>query len=717
MLTEQHSRVFSVIAVVLGVAALIVGIVALTQAGGAPAAPSKATPAAYTVWFVDEAIDYYEREGREAAVARYSSSDSVDGAWYAVIVDEDDTFIAHYNTEIVGESLVGPVGIDVNGYAFGEAMAAADETGRWVSYIFLNPATGEQQMKHSWTVRHDGLIFVSGWYEHSTTANLRPPPPTTAEPAAFTQFYVDRAIEMYEREGRDAAFAYYSASESAVDRWYLFIIDNEIDELVLHPNPSLLGAKSAQRRDSRGYAYGAEMLKTTADGQWVSYRYRTYEGDRTVEEGDKHTWLKLHDGLIFASGWYENVVPLPTKEEDPAGYTQWFVQDAVDVYDVGGLDALLERYNDPASVDGDWYIYASDLEGTLLVHPTVPELRGQSLYGPAGIDAAGNRFGPELVEVGEAGDWVTYYYRNPGGADCELKHSWAVRRGEIIIGSGWYESAGVDPLLPSKCEPAAFTVATVERAIARYRAEGREAALAYHNSMASVDGRWYVFILDAASGEILAHPANVYVGQDLRVGTEAYGDAGYYYAADLFEATEDGVFVRDVLGVPTVDEQNPFHTIEEVKHYYAVLHDGLIFVSGWYTLAPTPDDPAEYARLLVGRALTMYDDQGLEATLAHYNSPESLDGPWYVFVLEDRDGALYTVANANRPDLVGTTRERIDANGFNYGEAFAAVTEQGGGEWVSYLFTHPETRADAFKHTWVVWRGDLLFGAGWYEGI
>ena len=109
---------------------------------------------------------------------------------------------------------------------------------------------------------------------------------------------------------------------------------------------------------------------------------------------------------------------------------------------------------------------------------------------------------------------------------------------------------------------------------------------------------------------------------------------------------------------------------------------------------------------------------GREGTLDYYNLPESADGPWYVFVLEDREGDLYSVANSNRPELVGTTRERIDANGFNYGEALAAVTEEGGGEWVSYLFTHPQTRAMTHLSTagWCV-ADNLLFGAGWYEGI
>ena len=542
-------------------------------------------------------------------------------------------------------------------------------------------------------------------------------PRTVDDPAAFTRAYVAGAIAMYREKGREATFEHYGSEASAEGRWYLFIIDAEADELILHPSPSLLGAKTAQRLDSRGYAYGVEMLKATEEGIWVSYYYRTYEGETPVEEGRKHTWLVLHDDLIFASGWYENVVRLPAKEEDPAGYTKWFVQDAVDVYDVGGIDALLERYNDPESVDGDWYIYVIDREGTLLVHPE-PKLRGESLFGPAGIDLAGDRFGPKFLEIGEEGGWITYYLRNPNGAGCELKHAWAVRRGEVIIGSGWYEDAVSDPSSPSKCGPSDFTVAMVERALARYRTEGREAAIDYHSSMESVHGRWYVFILEAASGTMLAHPAPVYIGENLMVGTEAYDDAGYFYASDLAAATAEGIFVRNVLSVPTVDEQNPFHTVEEVKHYYAVLEDGLVFASGWYTPAPTREDPGEYARLLVGRALTRYDDEGREATLAHYNEPGSADGPWYVFVLEEReDGNLYTVANSNRPDLVGTTRERIDANGFNYGEAFAAITEAGGGEWVSYLFTHPETRQDAPKHTWVARRDNLLFGAGWYEGI
>ena len=402
------------------------------------------------------------------------------------------------------------------------------------------------------------------------------------------------------------------------------------------------------------------------------------------------------------------------KVEDPAAYTKQFVNDAVRLYEERGLDALLQHASDPGHMDGAWYIGVMDNEGTSIGHPN-PAVRGQSLFGPAGIDVSGYRFGPSFVDATANGGWISYVYHNPETGECGQKHAWVVRRDDIFIGSGWYEPS--HPLLPSKCAPADYAVATVDRAVAHYRAEGLDAAVARHSSAAATDGRFYVFILDANDGTVLAHPAATYIGENLTVGSEAYGDAGYFYARDLMQATPQGTFVPGVIGVPTVDERNPFHTIEEVKHYYAVRVDDLIFVSGWYTPAPTKADPGEYARLLVGRALTHLDDRGEASLLERYNDPESLDGPWYVFVLEDRWGDLYTVANSNLPDLVGTTRERIDANGYNYGEAFAAVTEQGGGEWVSYLITHPQTREDAPKHSWVVRRGDLLIGAGWYQGI
>ena len=31
--------------------------------------------------------------------------------------------------------------------------------------VLLNPESGENRQKHTWIVRHDGLLFGSGWYD------------------------------------------------------------------------------------------------------------------------------------------------------------------------------------------------------------------------------------------------------------------------------------------------------------------------------------------------------------------------------------------------------------------------------------------------------------------------------------------------------------------------------------------------------------------------
>ena len=306
----------------------------------------------------------------------------------------------------------------------------------------------------------------------------------------------------------------------------------------------------------------------------------------------------------------------------------------------------------------------------------------------------------DLIEASLGNDENVGIYQRVHGAQAE-----AACRADH--GSDGFVFGGRRFMTPSRDNPAAYTQAFVERAIDRYNNEGLQATLDYYNSPDSIDGQWYVFI--ANTDIILANAAVPSI-----VGTSSLdtrGADGYPIGQHLSAvATEEGAW-GDYYWV------NPESGETQTKHSWVVRHNGLVFGSGWYEPGPSKEDLPGYAQALVQRAVHLHDSVGRDETLAYYNTPESADGPWYVFVIEDRAGVLYSVANANRPDIVGTTRERIDANGFNYGEAFAAVTEASGGAWVSYLFTHPQTREDAPKHSWVVRVGDLLFGVGWYEGI
>ena len=48
---------------------------------------------------------------------------------------------------------------------YGLVMLEATPEGMWIDYVYLNPNTGFRELKYSWVVRHDDLIFGSGWYE------------------------------------------------------------------------------------------------------------------------------------------------------------------------------------------------------------------------------------------------------------------------------------------------------------------------------------------------------------------------------------------------------------------------------------------------------------------------------------------------------------------------------------------------------------------------
>ena len=267
---------------------------AFSTAGSlSPTIPAKSVPSEYTKYFVNNAISMYQSEGLEATLAYYNSEDSIDGQWYVFIFDEDDTMLAHAaNPNFVGldaSEVVGP-----NRYPAGEVVvAAADEDGEWSDYTFPNPSTGDVEVKHSWMVRYDGLVFGSGWYESG---------PRKSDAPAYTQAFVQQALNLYDALGLEAAIDYYSSTESVDGQWYVFIIDHQSGLTIAHHNPVFVGRDPSLRVDSTGYFYGDDMLSATESGRWVDY---VLVNPESGEERQKHTWMVRHDGLLFGSGWYE----------------------------------------------------------------------------------------------------------------------------------------------------------------------------------------------------------------------------------------------------------------------------------------------------------------------------------------------------------------------------------------------------------------------------
>jgi len=126
-------------------------------------------------------------------------------------------------------------------------------------------------------------------------------------------------------------------------------------------------------------------------------------------------------------------------------------------------------------------------------------------------------------------------------------------------------------------------------------------------------------------------------------------------------------------------------------------------------------DRAGYTVAMVERAIRMYDAQGRKATVEYYNSPESVDGEWYVFIFDESEKLIALAVN---PDTLGEELRvdvGVDFTGYRHGEAIAGATEEG--MWVDYFFLNPVTGNQEWKHSWVVWHDGLIFGSGWYQNL
>ena len=247
---------------------------------------------------------------------------------------------------------------------------------------------------------------------------------------------------------------------------------------------------------------------------------------------------------------------------------------------------------------------------------------------------------------------------------------------------------GMTGPLPPRSDAHAYTKALVRRAIDLYDSKGLEDTLAYYNSVESIDGQWYVFIIDG--DWMIAHAANpTLVDKHVSASDGPNGyPAGEAVAA---VADEDGEWF-------SYTYPNPASGGTETKHSWIVLHDGITFGSGWYEGGPRKSDASAYTKAFVRQAMDLYDAVGLEDTLSYYNSEESVDGQWYVFIIdEDR-----MIAHAANPSLVDKHVSASDGpNGYPAGEAVAAVADEDG-EWFSYTYPNPATGAAETKHSWIV---------------
>ncbi|RKU12824.1 hypothetical protein C6503_16700 [Candidatus Poribacteria bacterium] len=263
---------------------------------------------------------------------------------------------------------------------------------------------------------------------------------------------------------------------------------------------------------------------------------------------------------------------MPT--DDPEAFAVAFVQAAVDLYKAEGAETTATYYNDPANIEGQWYVFITDANNTYLAHPLAPGFIGRDITKIPGID--GSYIGAEIAMATTEGRWTEYLWPNPETNKLAQKRTWSIRQDGYLFASGYYEPWGPDPAtltLASKDDPVAFTHDFVLAAIARYEFEGLEAAAAYYNDPMNIDGQWYVFITDANDMFVAHAPRPDLVGTDLK---NVLGlDGSRMLGAEIAEATGTGHWI-EYLG------PNPESGMNEMKRTWAIRHDGYLFASGYY---------------------------------------------------------------------------------------------------------------------------------------
>ena len=374
--------------------------------------------------YVSKAIARYDAEGLDAAVSYHNSPRSLDGQLYLFLIGADDIYLAHpVFSHLIGTDIKDVVGSD--GHELGKDIAKATEEGIWVEYLWPHPVTRREQHKVTWAVRHDGLIFASGYYAGEPEAGSKEW--LEADPREYTLRYVRRAIERYDRDGLESTINYYNSVASFEGQWYLFATD-ENDIYNVHPLlPHLRGTDIKAVVDSSGFELGKALAGAPEEGVWVEY---LWPHPVTLLETPKVSYAARHDGILFASGFYE----APANVSDR---TKAYVRKAIDFYKKNGQEKTATFYGSQASFEGQWRLAMTDERDVLIVHPFLPQYIGGPIADLTTLD--GQEIGKEIAAATEEGLWTTFVVPSPGASETVYGHTWSIRYDGLLFSSSYYD--------------------------------------------------------------------------------------------------------------------------------------------------------------------------------------------------------------------------------------------------------------------------------------
>ena len=520
---------------------------------------------------VEDAIRQYDSEGM-GAFATINAIES-EGAYYPFVLDAD-------TLDVVAEGAF-PVVVGLPAIFLDDADRTSEailadldaDGGTWAEYLFLNPATGTEQLKRAWLSLHDGYIFGAGHY--------LPVDVDDSTPESRTLSVLEEAIHLYESEREDAFAAINAAATD--DPQLLTIYDIVTGEIVADgTSPARVGQSLSTffQVVPSDVIYERVIDRT---GLWKEY---TESDPATGTDRRVYALSVVHeDGYVFEAGYVYA----------PAADVQREVEEAIRLYDADPETAF-DRITWQSVKTA--LIYPFVLDGTnfaTLAHAVLPDLVGVCCS-DAIRETGDKSFEQIMDEIQDGpGTWVVYSFTHPVTKADQTKRTWLSLHDGHVFGSGYY---------PTEYDIAKDTVA---ESIRMYDERGTDAFDAI-NTMESAD-LIYPFVLDADTLDVVAEGAFPDVVGLPAVFLNDIDLPLEQVLADL--ETGDGLWVE----YPFL---NPDTNTQQLKRAWLSMHDGYIFGSGYY------QSPAIEAQSLVRDIVQLYDVNP-EAALASVTSGQGTD--------------------------------------------------------------------------------------------
>jgi signal transduction histidine kinase len=255
---------------------------------------SNGTSYANLVSFVQQAVDFADKEGKDEALREFSNRTGsfVRGDLYIYAYDFRGTNIAHpFKPDWIGTNKLNVT--DSNGVPYIKNLIKVARAGRGFTYfIFPNPAhDNRDEFKIGYAMDVDDDWWLgSGIYLSNMSANF-------SERARYDLVdFVDSAAKFARQSGKDKALKEFNSMKGSFikDDLYVFAYDLNGRCLALPIQPNLVGANRIDAVDPNGVKFVRNMMELAREGSGFTY-YIYPDPARNMTQRLKLTYVERVD--------------------------------------------------------------------------------------------------------------------------------------------------------------------------------------------------------------------------------------------------------------------------------------------------------------------------------------------------------------------------------------------------------------------------------------